>query len=443
MHLKVLLVDDEEIIQIGIKKFFTPLGIQTVSAGSLQQARDMVEKELYDAIILDVKLPDGISLDFIQEIIKKGISTPVIVISGIADVATAVKAMRLGAANFITKSIDIDVLGLSIQKCLEHEELKKKESRSKRLKNSQKEPYFGSSPKSRQIQLFAEVAAQNDSVVLLLGETGTGKGVLAKWIHEHSSKASGNYVELNCSSLKGELLRSELYGHARGAFTSALKDREGLIEVADNGTLFLDEIGDMDLSVQAELLKTIEEKSFRRIGENKIRNSRFRLICATNKELLKQSESGKFRSDLYYRICVFPIELPALRDRKTDIPGFVENILVSFGYQNFPINSDLLQHLTNYCWPGNIREMRNVLERALLLSQGKELTIDHFPGIAAGAMHTEENTEMVTLWEVERSHIMKIMKHCNHDLVNTSRVLGISIDTLKAKLESFDNLAVA
>ncbi len=443
MHSRILLVDDEEIIQVGITRYLSSKGYSVSQAFSLSQARSMLEKEVFDAVLLDIKLPDGMSLDLIQEITTKFSSTPVIVISGMADVSTAVKAMRLGATNFITKPMEIEGLGLSIQKCLEHEELKKIESRSRRLKKAPLEPYFGNSPKSLQVRKFAEVASKNDSVVLLTGETGTGKGVLAKWIHENSSRASGNYVELNCSALRGELLRSELYGHTRGSFTSALKDREGLIEVADNGTLFLDEIGDMELSVQAELLKTIEEKSFRRIGENKIRTSKFRLICATNKKLLEESEIGKFRTDLYYRICVFPIELPALKERKEDIPGFAENILLSFGYQKFPLDSEVLKHLIDYSWPGNIREMRNILERALLLAQGKDLKIEHFPGLTCKSAVIDEKIEECTLKEVERKHIIRIVNRYDQDLARASKVLGISLEVLKSKLESFDYFAFA
>ncbi len=443
MHSRILLVDDEEIIQIGITRYLSSKGYSVSQAFSLSQARSMIEREVFDAVLLDVKLPDGTSLDLIQEITAKFNSTPVIVISGMADVSMAVKAMRMGATNFITKPMEIEGLGLSIQKCLEHEELKKKESRSRRLKKESLEPYFGNSPKSLQIRKFAEVAANNDSVVLLTGETGTGKGVLAKWIHENSSRATGNYVELNCSALRGELLRSELYGHTRGSFTSALKDREGLIEVADNGTLFLDEIGDMELSVQAELLKTIEEKSFRRIGENKIRISKFRLICATNKKLLEESETGRFRTDLYYRICVFPIELPPLKERKEDIPGFAENILLSFGYQKFPLDQEVMKYLIDYSWPGNIREMRNILERALLLAQGKDLKIEHFPGLTCKPTIIDEKIEECTLKEVERKHIIRIVNHYDQDLARASKVLGISLDMLKSKLESFDYFAFA
>jgi DNA-binding NtrC family response regulator len=227
MHSRILLVDDEEIVQIGITRYLSSKGYSVSQAFSLSQARSMIEKEVFDAVLLDVKLPDGISLDLIQDITAKFSSIPVIVISGMADVSTAVQAMRMGATNFITKPMEIEGLGLSIQKCLEHEELKKRESRSRRLKKAPMEPYFGNSPKWLQIRKFADVASKNDSVVLLTGETGTGKGVLAKWIHENSSRVAGNYVELNCSALRGELLRSELYGHVRGSFTSASRTGRG------------------------------------------------------------------------------------------------------------------------------------------------------------------------------------------------------------------------
>jgi transcriptional regulator with PAS, ATPase and Fis domain len=265
-----------------------------------------------------------------------------------------------------------------------------------------------------------------------------GKGVLARWIHDNSRRQSEAFVELNCSSLKGELLRSELFGHVKGAFTSAIKDREGLIEVADGGTLFLDEIGDMDAEVQAQLLKTLEERSFRRIGENLVRKSDFRLICATNRDLQKEIEAKRFRNDLYYRICVFPISIPPLQKRVEDIRGLAEHFLTGFGYSEFPLAADVIALLEGYAWPGNVRELRNMLERALLLARGKTLSTSHFPGLEVitppRAVLPDDQDLNVLHSDIEHAHILMVIKKYKGDKVKASKALGISLSSLYRKI---------
>ncbi|MDO5575609.1 MAG: sigma-54 dependent transcriptional regulator, partial [Fibrobacter sp.] len=361
----ILLVDDDETTLFGYTRYLTKEGYSFKTAMCLKDAKSLISSEQFDAILLDLKLPDGNAINWISELHSKCESLSIIVITGISDIPTAVNAMRYGANNFLTKPVNMDTLSISLKKCFEVKALHKRGSLIQRLPPHKVEPYFGKSKAIDKVIQYANVAAINNTVVLLQGETGTGKGVFAKWIHEHSSRKNEAFVEVNCSSLKGELLRSELFGHAKGSFTSAIKDRSGLIEVVDGGTLFLDEIGDMALDVQAQLLKTIEEKTYRRIGENKLRTSDFRLICATNRNLTEASMDGTFRKDLYYRICIFPIKLPSLRNRTDDLPGLVENILGSFGYDKFPLSKNVMDTLLEYKWPGNIRELRNMLERAI------------------------------------------------------------------------------
>lgn len=434
---KVLLIEDDETTLLGYSKYLSLKGYYIKTADSLAMGRQLLAAENFNAVLLDLKLPDGCSLHLIREISLSSESTAIIVISGISDISTAVEAMQYGAFNFLTKPVEMEALELSLQNSLQVEELKRREQIHKRLLPENPRIYFGISPEIEKTIEYARVAALNDSVVLLLGETGTGKGVLARWIHDHSSRRNGNYVELNCSSLRGELLRSELYGHTKGAFTSAIKDRDGLIEIADGGTLFLDEIGDMDPEVQAELLKTIEEKTFRRIGENKTRNSNFRLICATNRNLKQASLEGAFRSDLYYRICVFPIELPSLRNRKEDLPGLIAHILSGFGLNYQSIDDSVIKLLSAYSWPGNLRELKNMLERAVLLSQGKPLTVEHFPGLLnVNNSSTQQSPHLWSLELLEKKHILKALKHFG-DKTEASRALGISLSSLYRKLESY------
>lgn len=379
--IKLLLVEDDESALFGYERYLAKAGYMTTSATTLKEAKKIVLIERFDAVLLDLKLPDGDSIEWIPELKTALPNTPVIVITGTSDIPTAVTAIKNGAENFLAKPIEMENLKLALEKCIELRELRRRTSIQQRLTKNDLS-YIGNSTAVSECLGYAKVAAANGTVVLLLGETGTGKGVLARWIHNQSEREHEPFVELNCSSLRGELLRSELFGHARGSFTSAIKDKEGLIEVADGGTLFLDEIGDMDVEVQAQLLKTIEEKSFRRVGENQVRRSDFRLLCATNRDLLKETENGHFRKDLYYRICVFPISLPPLRQRTEDIPGLCEHILCGFGYPHVSPAPEVLGMLTHYSWPGNLRELRNMLERAVLLAQGKPLLPHHFPGLA-------------------------------------------------------------
>jgi DNA-binding NtrC family response regulator len=433
---KLLLVEDDEAALFGYERYLTKNGYDTKSARTLTDARNTIEAERFDAVVLDLKLPDGDAMDWLPEVKKTCPMLPVIVITGSSDIPTAVKATKNGAEDFLTKPVEMTDLIASLQKSLEIGSLRKQALVQNRLVK-QEDPYFGSSPAIVEAMEHASVAAANDTVVLILGATGTGKGVLARWIHDRSERKSEAFVEVNCSSLKGELLRSELFGHTKGAFTSAIKDREGLIEVADGGTLFLDEIGDMDMEVQTQLLKIIEEKSFRRIGENQVRKSDFRLICATNRDLIKETENGKFRNDLYYRICVFPILMPSLRERTDDVPGLCEMILRGFDYSHFPISSSVLHLLAAYPWPGNIRELRNMLERAFLLARGQEIMPEHFPGLNAKPSAVPQGGDgvaLVDLDEMEKVHIKKVLDHCGGDKYKASDVLGISLSSLYRKL---------
>ncbi len=439
---KLLLVEDNESALFAYSRYLSKEGYTTKSATDLKEARTAIAAEHFDAVLLDLNLPDGNGLDWIEELRRDHEAIAIIVITGTSDIPTAVRAMKYGADNFLPKPIEMEDLKVALEKSLEIEELRKKSVVQQRL--AQKgEPYFGSSKAIKDALSYSEVAASNNTVVLLYGETGTGKGVLAKWIHERSPRKGEAFVELNCSSLKGELLRSELFGHAKGAFTSAVRDRAGLIEVADGGTLFLDEIGDMDLDVQAQLLKTIEERSYRRIGENKVRTSDFRLICATNRDLTEATNSGQFRKDLYYRICVFPIHLPALRDRKEELPELSRHLMLSLGQGEREIAPDVFELLRNYSWPGNIRELRNMLERAILLSQDGLISARHFPGMESDIPVEDEIKIGWSLEEVERVHILKALKHFSGDKYKTSSALGISLASLYRKLGKIQNMTAS
>jgi len=307
--------------------------------------------------------------------------------------------------------------------------------------------YFGSSPSIESVKNDVRAVAATDCEVLILGETGTGKSVLARQIHERSARSGRPFVDINCSALHGELLKSEVFGHARGAFTGALNDRVGLVEAADGGTLFLDEIGDIPADVQSLLLKIVEEKTFRRVGENKMRSSDFRLICATNHNLRAAVTTGNFREDLFYRINAFYITLPSLRNRREDIPGLVGHLLGKLGYTE-PLSGDIMDQLTLYPWPGNIRQLQNCLERALIYANGEPLAPKHFADILSPedkppfspAEAAEDGSPIIAGWnldDIERVHIRRTLERFGGDKMMTSEALGISLSTLYRKLDKY------
>lgn len=436
----ILIVEDLEDTVFGYKRYLEAIGYSTETVSTCKDALKMIQREVIDLVLLDLDLPDGSGLDLIEPIRTALPGCGIIIITGSGDIQHAVTAMKTGADNFLTKPVEMDELVVSIEKSLELEKLRRKEILSNRLLKKSS-ICFGTSQSMAQVRKFAEIAARNESAILITGETGTGKGMLAKWIHEQSERSSANCVEVNCSSLKGELLRSELYGHTKGAFTSAVKDRPGLIEAADGGTLFLDEIGDMDLEVQAQLLKTLEEKKFRRIGENKLRSSDFRIICATNKDMETEVEEGRFRSDLYYRIAVFPIEIPSLNERGRDLADLCSFFFTQFNYPLEKVPSEVFEHLVNRTWKGNIRELRNAIERALLLAENGELNLTHFTmgrSLAASSAVTMVNEgETWNLEEIEKRTIIKALEHFNNNKSEVCRKLGISSSSLYRKIERY------
>jgi DNA-binding NtrC family response regulator len=436
MKQRILIVDDDPSTRFGFSAFLAKAGYDIDEASDLAEAKEAVSSKRIGAVLLDLKLPDGNGIDWIPGLREHYPDIAIVVITGSGDIPVAVDAMRRGADNFLTKPVNMSELDVFLRKSLEVGSLRRKNISHDRL-TKKEEPFFGESSLMRSNFELASMAASNDSPVLIIGETGTGKGMLARWIHENSDRRSEPFVEVNCSSLRGELLASELFGHAKGAFTSAVDDREGLIDIADGGTLMLDEIGDMDPGVQTQFLKVIEEKTYRRLGEIKVRRSEFRLICATNHDLFREAEDGTFRSDLYYRINVFPIILPPLRERQEDIPGLIRHSLTNLGAHDQAVSPDILGFLQSYPWPGNIRELKNVLERALILARGETLKLHHFPGLRSIDDRPAQNVSARNLMKVEEKHIKDTIHKYNGDTTKAARELGISRATLYRKLKKY------
>ncbi len=431
----ILSVDDEEIIQALYRRYLGPAGFEVTSAGSIAGARDEIQQRRFDAILLDLNLPDGRGIDFLPELRGAQPSAAIVVVTGHTEVAVAVQAMQLGADNFLAKPVDMEALKVYLRKGIELGTMRRGQMTRRRTVKLL-EPYFGDAPASREVFALASSAAGNDSTVMIYGETGVGKGVLARYIHEHSPRAAMPFVEVNCSSLRGELLSSELFGHARGAFTSAVEDRQGLIEIADGGTLFLDEIGDMDVGVQAQFLKVIEEKRYRRLGEVRMRTSEFRLLCATNQPLGQRVSGGAFRRDLFFRINVFPITVPPLRAVPENIPGLVQSLVKFLSSREVVVEPGVYERLARYQWPGNVRELRNLIERALVLGKGR-IKPEHFYVLDQAATPLAPPPDApatLNLVELESARIREAMARFNGDTKRASDALGISRATLYRRL---------
>lgn len=437
----VLLIEDNVATRFGFVRYFFKEGYEVCEASNLAESTAALAARRFDIIILDINLPDGNGIDFIATARANDPCIPIIVITGAGDIPLAVEAMQRGADNFLTKPIDNAALSVFMRKTLEIGELKQQQSARKRLEK--KDDFFiGANKDMQEIHALALAAAASDIPVLITGETGTGKGMLAKWIHQHGSRAAHECVELNCSALRGEMLSREIFGNARGAFTSADQDRKGLLDIADRGTLFLDEIGDMTIDVQAQFLKVLEDKSYRRLGDVKLLKSNFRLICATHHELDSLVSSGKFRQDLMYRINMMIIHLPPLRKRMNDLPALVDYLLRSLGSTAAALSDDIMKMLFDYAWPGNIRELKNILERALLLTpHGTTIRQAHFSSLTNSRLHLP-TPNLHTVQEIEEAHIRVVLNQMGGDVESAAKSLNISRATLYRRLKKINEIGV-
>ncbi len=436
MKLTMLVIEDNLLISRSYVDYFSDNGFQVVIAGTLAEAGRLIQTCRYDAVLLDVFLPDGNGVDFIPELRAACPSTAIVMITGMGDIQLAVEAMSRGADNFLTKPLDLGVLHMFLNKQIEAEQIRRRE-RARRLTPGKDSCIMNCrSSAMASCANDAVLAARHDSPVLIMGETGTGKSILARWLHDNSPRASGPFVSVNCSSLKGEILGSELFGHARGAFTGAIKDREGLVEFADCGTLFLDEIGDMSLAVQAELLNVIEQKAFRRVGESRTRTSDFRLISATNRDIFEDIRAARFRQDLYYRISTLTITMPPLRERIEDLPLIISEISAELGLPQQAISPGALTIFQRYAWPGNIRELRNIMERAAMFKRidvSAELVRLQNPSANNETANSNKPAKPVAL---SRQTLIAALKNNGGNREATASSLGISRTTLYRRMKS-------
>jgi DNA-binding NtrC family response regulator len=439
---KVLIVDDEPDVRESMRRFLESKGCDTAMASSCDIAEQVCRTTRPDIAVLDYSLPDGNALELIPRLRAIDQSIPVIILTGYGSIELAVEAIKLGADQFLTKPAELSALMVLIQRSLENQRNHRKQVAEKtRLHRNALDPFIGNSEGIKKLSELANKVAATDSPVLILGETGSGKGVLARWLHQNGPRAPEPFVDLNCGGFSRELLDTELFGHERGAFTGAVQSKTGLLEIAHKGTVFLDEIGDVDLQIQPRLLKVLEDKQFRRLGDVRDRRVDIRLVAATHQDMAKLVRDKQFRSDLYFRVSTILLHTPALRERTEDIPVLSTNILATLssdlGNVDFELTSAALRALQSYSWPGNIRELRNVLERAVLIKGSKIITDKdlHFDVRVESEMI--ENGALKTLDEMERQYIQQVLQHEGGRVESAARRLGIPRSSLYHKLKQY------
>jgi DNA-binding NtrC family response regulator len=437
---KVLVVDDESGVRFGIRDFLEQHGYELEEAESCRDAQHIFRTSRPDIVIADYMLPDGTALDLLPRLKEIDAQIPLLVLTAHGSIDLAVRAIKEGAEQFLTKPLELPTLLVILQRLLQKQRNYHKQLASKSRQVRQAiDPFIGTSPAIRALADQAKKILSTESPVLILGETGTGKGVLARWLHENSPRAEEAFVDLNCAGLSRELLETELFGHEKGAFTSAIASKQGLFEVAHRGTIFLDEVGDVDLQIQPKLLKVLEEKRFRRVGDVRDRQVDVRLIAATHQDVGQLVRDKRFRDDLYFRISTIPLSFPALRERIEDIPTMAQYLLdkvaADLGRGELRLDESSIQALQAYSWPGNIRELRNVIERAVLLSDQKSITLQdlHFDGHAQ--LGTPFLDTRLTLVELEKQHIERVLNEERGRVEKAAKRLGIPRSSLYQKIK--------
>ena len=438
---RVLLVEDDDKVRFGVATALRARGFEVCEADSLARAR-VLFADRPDVVITDLRLPDGDAVSRLPYLREIDATIPVYIITGFATIDLAVRAVKLGADEFFTKPVEMSTL-LS---CVEKAVAQRARTKSGKRPRVAFEETGVRSAAMRQLDAEVERLRDSDCTVLILGETGTGKSVLARRIHDLGARSRGPFIDVNCAGLSREFFESELFGHERGAFTGALATKQGLFDAAHEGTLFLDEIGDIDLQVQPKILKVLEERRYRRLGDVRERATDVRLIAATHHDLLEAVERKVFRADLFYRVSTVTLRVPSLRERPEDIPSLVDHILTQEGAPHVTLTREAWDKLTTYGWPGNIRELRNVVHRALLLREGdivsaSDVRFDTEPRastrMVAAQVSAPDSVSMRTLEEVEREHIVLALTSERGRVTEAARKLGIPRSTLYQKLKTY------
>jgi len=444
---KILVVDDEQSMCDFMEIMLKKEGYHVDTSISGFEAVQKASSDSYDLIIADLMMPEMSGLDLLKRIKKNKPNQDFIVMTAFASVDSAIEAMKHGALDYITKPFKVDEIKLVIEKSVSRKKLKNENELLKRQlrKDFSFDNFIGQAEGVINLKVLARKISATDSTVLIRGESGTGKDLIARAIHASSSRASGPFIAINCAALPETLLESELFGYKRGAFTGAIKDKDGLFKVAEGGTLFLDEVGNTSHAIQMKLLRVLEDKTITPVGDTKPLEVDVRLISATNADLEEEVKAGRFRSDLFYRLNVIPLQLPALRERAEDIP-ILANYFINKYCQRSNLNlktisPEAMEVLHKYEWPGNVRELENSMERTVLLSKGDVIEVSDLPQkIAEGKSRPVVSANMPetpTLESIEKAYIYYVMKQTRGKKSRAARILGIDNSTLYRKLERY------
>ena len=444
----ILVVDDESSIRKLFEKELKAPGRRITTAGNASEALFLVRESIFDIIVLDIKLPDMNGMDLLVHFQETLPDVAVIMITGHGDIETAVEAMRVGAYDYLTKPFSLDRVEMVIENAYQRVRLQRenrllRHSESERGKPSPK--FIGHSKATNHVRFLIEKVAPTNVPVLITGASGTGKNVATSAIHAQSKRAETPLITKNCATLDKKLLRSELFGYVKGAFTGAEKSQDGLLSLAHKGTLFFDEVGELSLDLQGALLRVLETQRYRRVGDKEERSVDVRFIFATNRNLKKEVEEGRFHDAFYHRINVFHIELPPLRKRTEDIPGLVEHTLGTLSRDNhtqYTITEEAKKQLMEYDWPGNVRELKNVLERATILAENNLITRALLPFELNTCPFEPDPYEEVeplhSLSEMEKQHIKKVLDRLDGNRTKAASILGIGRKTLYRKIQEYE-----
>ena len=438
---RLLLVDDEPSVRKAVRRGLESWGYDVEEAGSCREAEEVARRTQTDLAVLDFNLPDGDALQLLPTLRATDSTLPVVILTGNGSIDLAVRAIQEGADHFFTKPVKFAALEVVIERLLTQRRAERRlRAHDERLARAEVDPFACTSDAIRRVAEHAHRIAASGSSVLIQGETGSGKGAVARWLHDHSPRAAEAFVGINCAGLARELIESELFGHVKGAFTGAVAVKTGLLEVAHRGTVFLDEIGDIDPAVQPRLLKALEERQIRPVGGVADRSVDIRLIAATHQDLAALVHEKRFRSDLYFRISTVPLTLPPLRERLEDIPTLAAQLLdgltADLGKPPIHLAPDALALLQAYHWPGNIRELRNVLEHGLILCDGSVLLRNHLRFELATGRPAQADDDLPTLQEVERRHIERVLRHEGGRVADAAIRLAIPRSSLYQKIKA-------
>ena len=439
---KILVVDDEQSMTQFLSIVLRKESFQVTAVSNGRDALERVKAENFDVVITDIKMPGMDGIQLLNHIKKHDPSLPVVIMTAYASQQSAIDAVNHGAFQYLIKNAKNDEIKLVVRNALEMRKVRSENLFLKRelKKGHEEKTIIGSSDEMVRVFKMVDKVADSEATILIQGESGTGKELIAREIHYRSGKAQGPFVSINCGAIPRDLLESNLFGHVKGSFTGAVRDSAGLFQVAEGGTFFLDEVGDMPIATQVKLLRALQEREIIPVGGTQTIKIDCRLVAATNSDLEKEVAGGRFRADLFYRLNVIPIRLPALRQRRDDIPILVDHFLKRHAQAHTAktVNKDAMDLLMRYDWPGNVRELENVMERALILDESGVIGPDDLPEkIRFG--HSQRgslviDTPTLTLEELEKEYILKVLNHTRWQKKRASEILGINASTLYRKL---------